>query len=95
MSEDPFAALADCPRWVSWRAEARGASGKPTKIPCDPRRTGRKADTTDPQTWGTRGEAETAARRLLSGADGGVGVVLGDLGGDLFRIARPARPALA
>lgn len=82
MSEDPFAALADCRRWVWWRAEARGASGKPTKVPYAT--DGRRADSTDPATWATRGEAEAAARRFLNGANGGTGIVLGSLGGGRF-----------
>ena len=84
MSEDPFAPFAALDRWVFWRAEARGASGRPTKVPYNPRRIGHKADATDPQTWGTRSEAETAARRFLNGADGGIGIVLGDVGADTY-----------
>jgi putative DNA primase/helicase len=74
-----FAALQDEPRWLMWRSEARGRTGKPTKVPYCPRQPARRADATDPQTWARRAEAEAAAR-ALNGAGGGVGIVLGDLG---------------
>jgi hypothetical protein len=67
-----------------WRSEARGRTGKPTKIPYCPRQPERRADTTDPTTWARRDEAEDAARRCLNGAGGGVGIVLGDLGTDHY-----------
>ena len=64
MNADPFAPFAALERWVLWRAEARGAAGKPTKIPYDPRRLGYKADATDPRSWGTRSEAAAVLPRF-------------------------------
>ena len=77
---DPFEELAAAPRWVVWRQEERG--GKPTKVPYNV--TGGRAKTDDPSTWAPRLDAERQAKRWLNGAPGGVGVVLGDLGGDVW-----------
>jgi hypothetical protein len=67
------------PRWVAWRNERRGK--KITKVPYDPRASGTmKAKADDPDTWGTRAEAEAAAARLINGIGGGIGIELGDLG---------------
>ncbi len=77
---DPFEELAAVPRWVVWRQEERG--GKPTKVPYNV--TGGRAKTDDPSTWAPRLDAERQAKRWLNGAPGGVGVVLGDLGGDVW-----------
>ncbi|MGH3147294.1 MAG: DUF3987 domain-containing protein [Rubrobacter sp.] len=41
--------LRDLPQWIVWRSEMR--DGKPTKIPYSPR-TGRRASSTDSDTWG-------------------------------------------
>jgi hypothetical protein len=72
--------LAEEPRWVAWRNEKRGEE-KLTKVPYGPN--GGKAKTDDPATWGTRAAAATTAAKLANGqAGGGVGIVLGDLGGD-------------
>jgi hypothetical protein len=68
--------LAEEPRWVAWRSEERG--GRPTKIPYAA--TGGMAKTDDPSTWATRAAAERQAARIVNGADGGVGIVLGDVG---------------
>lgn len=38
-------------QWVMWRQEMR--KGKPTKVPYQPGNPPKKADTTDPDTWGT------------------------------------------
>jgi putative DNA primase/helicase len=78
---DPFAELASQPRWVAWRQELRRA--KPTKIPyCAA--TGRHAKVDDPATWSTRNEAERRAHQLADGHDnGGIGIVPGDVAGDL------------
>jgi putative DNA primase/helicase len=57
------------PQWVVWRSEDR--SGKPTKVPYDPK-TGVLAKTTDLMTWGTFDEALKA---LGSGRYSGVGFV--------------------
>ena len=73
--------LADDARWVAWRSELRGK--KFTKVPYSPH--GGKAKADDPATWGTRVEAEARSAKLISGSDsGGVGIELGDLGGDVF-----------
>jgi putative DNA primase/helicase len=73
-------ALAQQPRWVAWRNELRG--GKPTKVPYAPN--GKKAKADDPSTWGTRSEAQARAKRIVNGRGGGIGIQLGDLGGDTF-----------
>jgi hypothetical protein len=73
-------ALAEEPRWVAWRNEPRGKSGKPTKVPYAPN--GRKAKTDDPATWGPRAAAQTCATRIVNGQGGGIGIQLGDLGAD-------------
>jgi hypothetical protein len=73
-----FDPLADEPRWVAWCNELRG--GKLTKVPkganC------RNARSDDPSTWGTRAEAEAWAAQVVNGQGGGIGIQLGDLGGD-------------
>jgi Family of unknown function (DUF5906) len=74
--------LAEEPRWVAWRNEKRGNHGKPTKVPYAPN--GGKAKADDPATWGTRTVAEATAAKLVNGQAGGVGIELGDLGGDTF-----------
>jgi hypothetical protein len=74
----PFDAFAQERRWVAWRNEPRG--NKLAKVPYAP--DGRKAKADDPQTWGTRAEAEARAAKLVNGQGGGVGIQLGDLGGD-------------
>jgi hypothetical protein len=71
-------ALAPEPRWVAWRIEIRG--GKPTKVPYAPQGGRAKAD--NPSTWGSRAEAEAMAAKIINGQGGGVGIELGDLGGD-------------
>jgi predicted P-loop ATPase len=71
--------LAGEPRWVAWRNELRG--GKLTKVPYAP--DGKKAKADDPWTWGTRKAAEARASRIVNGQGGGVGIQLGDLGGDM------------
>jgi Family of unknown function (DUF5906) len=72
--------LAHEARWVAWRNELRG--GKLTKVPYAP--DGEKAKADDPSTWGTRVKAEAVAARLMNGKGGGVGIELGDLGGDTY-----------
>jgi hypothetical protein len=72
--------LAALPRWIAWRSEVR--NGKATKVPYAPQ--GGKAKADDPSTWGTRAEAEAHAARIVNGSGGGVGIQLGDLGGDTF-----------
>lgn len=59
-------------RWVAWRAE--GAPGeKPRKVPYAPDRLNTKASSTDPETWGSFAQAESA---YFEGNRTGVGIVL-------------------
>lgn len=65
--------LYDHPRWLGWK----DTDGR--KVPFNPK--GGAGKPNDPQTWGTRAEAEKWAKRALrKGGKGGVGIVLGDLG---------------
>jgi putative DNA primase/helicase len=73
--------LADEPRWVAWRNEARGG-GKLTKVPYAPGGGAGKAN--DPSSWGTRAEAEARAAKIINGNGGGIGIELGNLGGDAY-----------
>lgn len=65
--------------WVAWRAERRGPKDEATKVPYSPY--GGKAKADDPETWGTRAEAEAAIQRLGYDVElnGGVGIELTDL----------------
>ena len=78
-SLDPFASM---PCWVAWREEESerivGAERpRSKKVPYNPK-TLRKARSNDPSTWGSREQAEKAAKRLLArGEAGGVGIQLG------------------
>jgi primase-polymerase (primpol)-like protein len=49
----------DLEQWVCWRREER--AGKPTKVPYSPR-SGSRARSDDPETWGTFAEAREARR---------------------------------
>jgi putative DNA primase/helicase len=51
--------MKDLRQWVCWRIEER--DGKPTKVPYSPL-TGRRADSTDPQTWASYDEVVNAYR---------------------------------
>jgi hypothetical protein len=75
-----FEALAAEPRWVAWRNEQR--KDKKTKIPYAPAGGMAKAD--DPSTWGPRMAAEQRQKRISNGLGGGIGIELGDLGGDTY-----------
>jgi hypothetical protein len=69
--------FADDLRWVTWRLETR--RGKPTKVPyCG----NDLAAVDNSATWSTLTEAERVAHRYPNGPNGGVGIVLGDLGDD-------------
>lgn len=72
-------ALAPVRRWVAWQTEPQRGTGRVTKVPKCPR-TLREAGSTRPATWGTRGEADAAFRRLPPSqhGPGGVGLVLGE-----------------
>jgi hypothetical protein len=76
----PLDTLAHEARWVAWHNELRG--GKFTKVPYASN--GRKAKSDDPVTWATRAKAEATAAKLINGEGGGIGIQLGDLGGDTF-----------
>jgi hypothetical protein len=76
----PFNDLAEEQRWVAWHNELRG--GKPAKVPYAPN--GKRAKADDSTTWGTRLEAEACAAKIMNGGVGGIGIELGDLGGDAF-----------
>jgi hypothetical protein len=70
--------FADVPRWVVWRNEPRDDDpGKLTKVPYQTN--GRKASSRAPRTWCTLSAATEAALRIVNGAGGGVGIVLGQL----------------
>jgi hypothetical protein len=71
-----FHDLAHLPRWMLWRAETR--DGRTAKVPYQPN--GRRASSTDPTTWCDYETAAAARPRILNGHDGGIGIVLGDLG---------------
>jgi hypothetical protein len=60
--------------WVGWRAEIRG--GKKTKLPYDPA-TGALAQSDNPKSWATLGEAEAWA----IANDGNVGLMFAPIGG--------------
>jgi putative DNA primase/helicase len=51
--------IRDLKQWLCWRIEER--EGKPTKVPYSPL-TGKKASSTDPQTWASYPEAVKAYR---------------------------------
>jgi hypothetical protein len=72
--------LADLERWVAWRSELHG--GKRRKVPYSPK--GGKAKADDPLTWGTLAAAEARAAKILNGQGGGIGINLGDIGGDTY-----------
>src|SRR5215831_3321978 len=76
--------LAAEPRWVAWLNECRGDKGKPTKVPYQPVPDGGRAKASDPSTWGTREAAERRLEDLDVALGGGMGIVLGDLGGDTY-----------
>lgn len=71
-----FDGLSGCPAWVAWQAEHReGKNGR--KVPYSPR--GGEAATNDPNTWGTRAEAQARADKLPKPEGmGGVGLILGE-----------------
>ena len=60
--------LAVLPQWICWRLEPDSKSEKPRKVPYDPK-TGRKASSTNPQTWATLAEAEAECQTLRETAD--------------------------
>ena len=78
-----IADLAELPVWVAWQLEMKDGAepgSKPDKVPY--RVGGGRASSTDPRDWGTRDKAAAMAERLprLEG-DGGVGIILTEIGG--------------
>lgn len=69
--------LADLRQWICWRLEPDPRGEKPRKVPYDPR-TGRKASSTNPETWATLPEAMRAQTKYLFT---GVGFVFTEAGG--------------
>lgn len=56
--------LSDLRQWICWRLEPDPKSDKPRKVPYDPK-TGRKASSTNPDTWATLTEAMVAREKYL------------------------------
>jgi hypothetical protein len=54
--------MKDLRQWVCWRSEARERDGKLTKVPYSPR-SGLRARSDDPETWGKLAQAEEAAEK--------------------------------
>jgi hypothetical protein len=80
---DAFAALLDEPRWLAWREEER--RGRRTKIPYAATLGARgPGSSTKSATWGTHTEAKERARQLDNGSTTGCGIVLGDIGDQLY-----------
>ena len=69
--------LAALPQWICWRLEPDPKSDKPRKVPYDPK-TGRKASSTNPQSWATLAEALVAKDKYLFT---GIGFVFTEAGG--------------
>ena len=51
-------------QWICWRMEPDPKSEKPRKVPYDPK-TGRRASSTNPDTWGTLAEAQAARDKFM------------------------------
>ena len=64
-------------QWICWRLEPDPKGERPRKVPYDPR-TGRKASSTNPETWATLPEAMRAQTKYLFT---GVGFVFTEAGG--------------
>ena len=56
--------IASLRQWICWRLEPDPKSEKPRKVPYDPK-TGRRASSTNPDTWGTLAEAEAAMDKFM------------------------------
>ena len=69
--------LAALRQWICWRLEPDPRGEKPRKVRYDPR-TGRKASSTNPETWATLPEAMRAQTKYLFS---GVGFVFTETGG--------------
>ena len=69
--------LAALRQWICWRLEPDPKGERPRKVPYDPK-TGRKASSTNPETWATLPEAVRAQTKYLFT---GVGFVFTEAGG--------------
>ena len=69
--------LAALRQWICWRLEPDPKGERPRKVPYDPR-TGRKASSTNPQSWATLAQALAAKDKYLFT---GVGFVFTEVGG--------------
>ena len=76
-----FDVFAEEPRWVAWRNELRGGKAK-QRSRYGPRGGRAKAD--DPTTWGTGRRPKRQAAEIVEEQGGGIGIELGDLGGDIY-----------
>lgn len=56
--------LSVLPQWICWRLEPDPKGDKPKKVPYDPKN-GRKASSTNPQTWATLAEAQAARDKFM------------------------------
>ena len=56
--------LAALRQWICWRLEPDSKSDKPRKVPYDPK-TGRKASSTNADTWATLAEAQAACQKFM------------------------------
>ena len=56
--------IAGLRQWICWRLEPDPKSEKPRKIPYDPK-TGRKASSTNPDTWASLAEAQAARDKYM------------------------------
>src|SRR5215203_3329960 len=81
-------AIRDLRQWLCWRSEER--DGKPTKVPYSPA-TGKRADSTVPETWTSYQEAVRACKEEGYGGIGFVFTPKDDLCGvDLDKCLDPA-----
>lgn len=56
--------LRTLPQWICWRLEPDPQGGKARKVPYDPK-TGQRASSTNPATWGSLEQAEAACAQFL------------------------------
>lgn len=86
------------PHWVTWRAEANHSSEKPRKVPYDAKALNARASSTDPDTWASFDEVETAYSERVGESDAfaGIGLVLtgdGLAGVDIDNCVTNGKPA--
>ena len=87
--------LCALPQWICWRLEPDPKGEKPKKVPYDPKN-GRKASSTNPQTWATLTEAQAACTKFMFTGIGFVfteasGIVGVDIRITFGCLGRPAR----